>query len=496
MSAPQSETILQIIERRLIPDEQAKKARGEVFTPLNLVRELLYGFRKSDLDAGNQVIWGVDSAGNVVDDNPNNRVGGIPLEIWRDPDTKWLDPANGIGNFPFVAFHMLDFQLKKYGTKGSKEWSDEKRREHIIEKMLYMIEIDRGNVNTTFKIMDYLAPGVKPHICCGDTTKVKSEDLQQHFGASQYDVIMGNPPFNEGGTKHHGGRGFYSKFVQFAINIVKPNGCLAFIHPPNYHRINKDDKEIKIRQFFSDNSLILLRIIPDTKKYFDAQIAVDYYVIRKINNNKRGVVLDKHNIVTYDVDLSIFDTIPNFGFKAIQTLKQLQGIHGNFNATFGTDSSNHASRKDLYTNGTFPIVHLINSDGIRILLSNRKHPYSDSPKIIINGLGVPYILDDLTGKYGVTQIPLYVLNPSNTEKIFLKSRLFQYLNWAFRIQGNNNSIFTFKILPDLNKFEFTDEDTMLEKLGLEDIKYDISKFNVPVFQNNEKIEKKDSASEE
>jgi len=38
-------TILDVIDKRLIPNQTAKRARGEVFTPLNLVREMLFGIR-------------------------------------------------------------------------------------------------------------------------------------------------------------------------------------------------------------------------------------------------------------------------------------------------------------------------------------------------------------------------------------------------------------------------------------------------------------------
>jgi hypothetical protein len=44
--------VLEIIDRRLIPDEAAKKARGEVFTPLRLAREMILGIRKSSIKTG------------------------------------------------------------------------------------------------------------------------------------------------------------------------------------------------------------------------------------------------------------------------------------------------------------------------------------------------------------------------------------------------------------------------------------------------------------
>jgi hypothetical protein len=481
MAGKPTETVLDIINQRMIPNEQAKKARGEVFTPISLVCEIMYGLRKAPLEKGVEEVWGID-LNKMPFNDPSGRVGGIPLEIWQNPDSKWLDPANGIGNFPFVVFQMLDFQLK------DKLKDTVARRKHIVEKMLFMIEIDKGNVNTTFKIFEQLAPGSTPNICCADTLKLKDADLMKEFGVSKFDVIMGNPPFNEGGTKHHGGRGFYSQFIQFGIDALTETGCLVFITPPNFHRINKDNNKIKIKKFFSENNLIFLRIIPNTKKYFDVQISIDYYIVQKGQNKKLAVIYDKHNHVTEGIDISIFDVVPNFGFDVIKRLVETQTKSGKFTTSVGRSSANHASLSQLFNEGTFPIVHLINANGIRVLLSNKKHPYQNTPKMIINGLGVPYVLDDESGKYGLTQLGMFVLNPSTNDRIFMLSKLFQYLNWAFRIQGNLNDPFLFKIMPDLNKLEYTDEASMIKALRLEQYSNEINKYKVPIFQNVDKID--------
>jgi hypothetical protein len=479
MSRKPVETVLEIINQRMIPNEQAKKARGEVFTPISLVREILYGLRKAPLEKGIQEVWGVDVKGNIIEDT-SERVGGIPLKVWRNPESKWIDPANGIGNFPFVAFQMLDFQLKNT-IKDTVV-----RHKHIIEKMLYMIEIDKSNVNTAFKIFEQLAPGSTPNICCADTTSLNSDKLLSTLGASKFDVVMGNPPFNEGGTKSSGKKAFYTVFLTWAINVINDNGCIAFITPPNFHRVDKDSKDIKIKKFFNENNLIFLRIIPDTKKYFDVQVLVDYYVIQKSPNTRMTIIYDKNNVLTNNVDISKFSVVPNFGMDIVKKLMDLQATHGKFSSVVGRDS-NLDTR--VIRDGEFPILHLINSDGKRVMMSKVKHRYQNTPKILINGLGVPYVLDDTIGRYGVSERPNYLLNPTAKDKIFMFSRLFQYLNWAFRIQGNMNDIYLFKFIPDLEKLEFTDESTMNSAFNIADRVQYINKYTVPVFQNVEKIEK-------
>ena len=203
-TAKRYNSILDIIDKRLIPDERAKKDRGEVFTPLNLVREILFGIRKTPIQTnGETEIWGIDKNGKFFDDNEDDRVGGIPLSFWRDPDTKWLDPANGIGNFPVVAFYMLDYQLGKHGAKEFKGDENKiKRRRHIVKNMLYMIELDKGNVNTSRKIFEKIVPGVTANICCANTLEMTDEKLKREFGVSKFHVVMGNPPFNNSVDKN------------------------------------------------------------------------------------------------------------------------------------------------------------------------------------------------------------------------------------------------------------------------------------------------------
>ena len=269
--------ILDVIEKRLIPDEAAKKARGEVFTPLNLVREMLYGLRKSDPTQ----IWGMRD-GTLFEDDPEDRIGGIPLEVWRNPESKWLDPANGIGNFPFVAFLMLDFQLSKTMKDPAA------RKKHIVEKMLYMIEIDKGNVNTARKIFETLAPGAKSNICCADTLKLKKDDLTREFGVAEFDIVMGNPPFNKGGIRSHTGKQLgdknetiWPKFVEKSLSWLVPNGILAFITPLSWLK-----KSHSMHTPLLEKQVMWLKLYDNSgsKDVIKADIPISLYLLKNVKN--------------------------------------------------------------------------------------------------------------------------------------------------------------------------------------------------------------------
>ena len=108
-----NEGVLNIIRKRLSIREEEKGLYGEVFTPIELICEMFEH---------------------------------IPKEVWKDPKLKWLDPANGIGNFPVIAYYKLFESLK------TKIPNSAKRSKHIIENMLYMVELNPVNVRVCIKI--------------------------------------------------------------------------------------------------------------------------------------------------------------------------------------------------------------------------------------------------------------------------------------------------------------------------------------------------------
>jgi hypothetical protein len=404
MDGPPNETILETIERRLVPDEQAKKARGEVFTPLALVRELLYGLRKSDLEAGTRTIWGVDADGTPVEDDPANRIGGLPLETWRDPDTKWIDPANGIGNFPFVAFAMLDFQLKTHGTKGSSSWTDAVRKTHIVEKMLYTIELDRGNVNTSYKVMDYLAPGAKPNVCCADTLKVTDEDLQRHFGVSKFDVVMGNPPFNAPREVKGQTSTLWDKFISYGLAILTPTGSLAFITPANWRR---PDNKLYV-DMTRTNQTSFLHIIgeQEARQLFGVGSRIDMYILNRTARSPVASVIDERGVLA-SLDLREFPFLPNYNFSAIRSIlapSPAEGIPVIFSSSIYEHRKKHV-RREKTEDFIHPVVHSMTQSGIGFLYTNdTTKGHFGQPKVLLNVGRHQYPYNDHEGQYGMSQI--------------------------------------------------------------------------------------------
>jgi len=201
------EELLTEINKYIKPKQKEKQENGEVFTPMNIVFELL-----DALDADY--------------DKVNNK------SIFTEADFKWLDPASGIGNFIIGVYlrlmRGLELQIPEYNV----------RKKHIIENMLYMSEINKSNVLICKKIYNPYNY-YKVNIYEGDTLEL---DVLNAWGLeSKFDVILGNPPYNKGSIgctrkkAAHKTNGKYEaiwpKFVAKSFSLLKHNGFLVFITP-------------------------------------------------------------------------------------------------------------------------------------------------------------------------------------------------------------------------------------------------------------------------
>ena len=189
------EEIQSKIEQYLPVREDEKNKLGEVFTPPKLIDEMLEK---------------------------------LPRSVFSNPDLKWLDPANGIGNFPMVAYKKI--------MKGLEGWEpNEKRRSnHIIRNMLYMVEINPKNVKISRKIF-----GPDANICCANF-ETQSDKCFTKFGIDKFDVIIGNPPFQDEITENDikkprkGGKNkLYERITIKCLTLLNNRGFLLFVTPDN-----------------------------------------------------------------------------------------------------------------------------------------------------------------------------------------------------------------------------------------------------------------------
>lgn len=414
--------ILELIHRRITPRKKQKEEKGEVFTPIEFIEEML---------------------------------SHLPKSVWSNPTLKWLDPANGIGNFPVVIFYKLDEGLKGW------EPNQNKRRKHIIENMLYMLELQSNNSRVARNIFEKLCDKCEPNIWTTNSLEVSSEKLKAKGFPEKYDIIIGNPPFNAGGLLKGGGT-LWPLFVKMAFDLIKESGYICFVHPPGWRKFydaEDRDNQGKLWYTIRENgwNLDYVNVSDQPPKHFPI---VDYYVIHATKSNKptaydstfMGIVNSGETILTYPF-------IPNMlNNETTSILKKLFQAKGD-PINIIRNQSFQATIKDKGNSG-IPHYHFTSRTGEKQIY---KKEYTSIPEYITKekvimtfkagyekGRLFAFYSDE---KMGTTANSMYMLTKSKTQgdKLvkFFNSDIITFLMKITQYSAPPNHINEFKILNQL-----------------------------------------------
>jgi hypothetical protein len=392
------ENILDIITDYLPVKKTEKDKFGEVFTPPKLINEMF---------------------------------DQLPSSVWSNPNLKWLDPANGIGNFPMIAFERLNKGLTK------KIPDDKKRKEHIIKNMLYMVELNEKNVAVAKKVF-----GKDANIYCGSFLE---DGWKKKFEIDKFDIIIGNPPFNaeqQHDGKKGGGDSLWPDFVKDSLDLLVKNGFLLFVHPAAWRKPeSKSSRTYGLFKLMSqDNTMVFLEIhdAKDGKRVFDAGTRYDFYLIQKKPNNNTETKVIGQDGRTYNVNMNTISFLPNFDISNVLKLFTKEPNNSE-NVIFS--STQYETRRNWTKEHETAYFRypLVNSTALNaktpIYYTNTKEP---EVKNFIPMFGIPKVIygdsrgnpiDDYKGIYGMTQhaFGLKVKSPKESNVIMkaMKTDTFQ-----------------------------------------------------------------------
>ena len=378
-----NDTILNIINRQSVIKEKEKKKRGEVFTPISLIYQVLEQ---------------------------------LPKNVWLNKNLKWLDPANGIGNFPIIIYYKLMQSLKSIIT------NDSKRSKHIIEKMLFMIELNKKNCSICKNIFHQIDPYASANITTSDFLNPNITNI--------YDIIIGNPPYQKkvGNTKYHR---IWDKFVIKAIQLnLKKNGYLVFIHPGSWRDIKGNYRAVFNLIMERDLQYLTMRNYKDGRLIFQGTAtSYDYYCMKNTMTTINKTHINDIDKTPHYINLNSFQFIPGGQFKMF---KKLSSSKKKVNILYS--SSMYETRKPYIsikkdTKYKYPVIYTVLKKEVKLRYSSIKKGMFGVPKVIwSNGTSTRPIIDK-TGKFGLTQFSyaiqdtpdklLYIQNAMNDEK-FIK----------------------------------------------------------------------------
>lgn len=417
----------------------------------------------------------------------NNMLDTLPIEIWRNKNIKWFDPTSGNGNFMIYIY----FRLMESIPYDELITDDIGKSAHIIKNMLFFNDTNLESVNNTKFIFSKINTDVDVDVDVD--INIENNDFLTTEYSTLMDIIVQNPPYNLNGTKEKGKKNVFTLFVDKSLKILKPHGYLLTIHPSSYRISNYSPKGTKINLNNLYTSLqihnICMFTITQTYELMNVQINVDYLLVENCLPYKPTIIEDIYgNKINREIKTT--DNIPNFGFSILDKLKNVCNQVGDISQYIYRSSELHHSywKNGKIKTGEYPIIHLLKNSkkGNVIYYSNIKHKHQNTPKIIVNGLGVKYVLMDKEGIYGITDSPIAILNTSELLVEFLNNKIFVYLINTLGIIGNNISREIFTYIPDLvtlcKKGETFD---LYKKMGFtkQEIN-DIEKFNTNSIQNN------------
>ena len=469
--------LLLFLNDKLKPSEKAKNERGEVFTPLELVNEML---------------------------------DKLPLEVWSNPNLKWLDPATGIGNFPVMVYLRLMNGLKYF------ESNPEKRRKHILENMLYMVEIDKLNVfllkkvfcGNTYNLNIFEGSFIKEtnnknvDILFGNKPVKKKENLEFEKKVEkirEFDIILGNPPYNQGGIKSKTSKTTDSKtiwnfFIFNAFNLLKINGYFLFITPLSWLKSSHNCHNILLEKY-----LIYLQLwdYSKSKQTINGKIPISIFLIKNIDNSIKKINtyiklynLEKKYNIEYNIYINKNNTIP-LGF--ISQLLKLQNfiiknnlfidfkttkLKGNNKEKFKLPNFKSIKLSDNYCIDTYTI-----KDGYFGNKTFEQHEDADKRKLIICNKATlsGIFIDD--GKFGICGTHNYYILGDNLEllKNILDYKIIKIASLFTKFGQNFLDTDLFKYyIPDLRKIKGIQTEEQLYKainLTKKEIN-EIEKFNL------------------
>jgi len=443
--------LLELIDSCLKPKQKEKQENGEVFTPMSLVFEML-------------------------DNLDKHYIKERGISIFTEPSFKWFDPASGMGNFPVAVYLKLMEGLKTQMP------NDEDRKKHIIENMLYMSELNKKNVFISHQIFN-INNQYKLNLYEGDTLEL---DIERVWGLeiNNFDVILGNPPYNKGGIRSHTGKQLgdknetiWTKFIEKSFEWLKPDGFLAFINPLSWLK-----KSHSLHNEMLEKHIVWLKLWDNSqsKGMINADIPISLYVLQnKLNttNKKTEItsILKRRNLTTtsteylnpkYSIPLafhSIFNKLVGF----IETRNLQLEYKTKTIKSSGTKAKipTEYTLEDMWAVDTYTI-----KEGLMVKKTTEQHPDANKRKLIISNKAsfTGAFIDE--GKISLTGNHKFYILGDNLElvKKMLDFRIINIIGHYTKYGQDFLDNEAFKYLPDIRKLGIADitEDEFYMLIGL------------------------------
>ena len=397
----------------------------------------------------------------------------LPESIFSNKDLTWLDPGCGCGYFSMVLFHRLFSGLSNIIP------SKKERKRHIITKMMFMVELNEQHHNALIKTF-------------GNDANIIMDDYINRKFDKEFDVIIGNPPYNCNGLKKvptnkssdkkDDGKTLWSDFTKKSISILRKGGFLLYIIPSIWMKPDKAKMYNFLLQFRIQKMHCLTNT--ETNQVFSnlAQTPTCYFLLQNLPS--QNIISLYDNDVRKYISYGLSDNIPIpvFGASVVNKAMKVTSIYGSTAVIKTSLPSKHVKFSNIKTD-EFPhsYVHTCCLNGLHPTLvtkyGNQEDRYHRIPKLILahKMYGFPYL--DGNGTYGISNrdnyvISGYTIKDLNKIKDFLSSKFALYLFESTRYRMKYLEKYIFELIPDITKIadfpKIINDDTIAKYFELTD----------------------------
>lgn len=386
----------------------------------------------------------------------------FPQHVFENETLIWLDPGCGGGNFSIcLYFRLMKGLLKKIPNPND-------RSKHIIEKMIYMCEINIVNVERLKRLF-----GKTANIIFDDFISISPSVFPR-----SPDIIIGNPPFNINGSikvptnnnkvKKTDGSNAWIHFIRKSLSILKQNGYLNVIIPSIWM---KPDKE-KMYYLLTNNKIHFIHTLSNTEtnKLFSygAQTPTCYFLLEKKESDNEIGIYDQCQRDYIKINLNPEMPIALSGWSILKKMMPFCEKYGNlYNDIIKT---NMPPKNAILINeskyGYYKNIHSCvlekNKPTLSIKYSENPLIYQGVSKLVLahKMYGFPYI--DLNGEYGISNRDNYILINKTKEELLklqkgLHSKIIFFIMTTTRYRMKYLEKYAFYYIPDFSRVEDIDQ---------------------------------------
>ena len=395
----------------------------------------------------------------------------IPCHYFRDPTLRWLDLGAGKGAFTINLYNRLNENLIMSISDQNE------RNKHIIENMIYMVEIYEPHINKLKAIFKDINSEAKINLIEKDFLSLNKYEYPY------FDFIIGNPPYNIEGSiktptnkikeKKSDGKTIYTDFVKKSIDMLHDGGYLNLIIPNLWLKPDKAG----LYKILTDLNIIYLNSLSTSESYklfnYQAQTPTCFFLIRKQTtsyiDNKILHLYDKYENKYIEYTLLKNYPIPTHGITIVNKLIQYIETHGSIiYYKTNTPPKNCKISNDIYNIDEVYLFKNIRTcliDRLKPKLvynySDKKQSYYKVPKLVLahKMYGFPYY--DKTGEFGISTRDNYIIsskdyNCQELEQIqnFISTKfalfIFSVANYRMRFLEK----YAFQFIPDITKLPY------------------------------------------